>query len=94
VGDLARRAGPFPRDYPDPEQSGLFLYLNTNKRGLTLDLSKPTGAAMFRQLLAETDLVVEGFRPGTLDRWGLSASALQAINPRLVVCSITYFGQS
>jgi crotonobetainyl-CoA:carnitine CoA-transferase CaiB-like acyl-CoA transferase len=94
VGDLARRAGPFPRDYPDPEQSGLFLYLNTNKRGLTLDLSKPTGAAMFRQLLAETDLVVEGFRPGTLDRWGLSASALQAINPRLVVCSITNFGQS
>jgi CoA:oxalate CoA-transferase len=94
VGDGARRLGPFPGDRPDPEQSGLFLYLNAGKKGLTLDLKSATGLKIFMALAAAADLLVENFRPGVMASFGLGYDALAAVNPRLVVTSISNFGQT
>jgi crotonobetainyl-CoA:carnitine CoA-transferase CaiB-like acyl-CoA transferase len=65
-----------------------------NKRAITLALSDPRGADLLRQLLAETDVFVESFRPGTLERWGLAPDDLLRINPRLVVVRVSGFGQT
>lgn len=92
-GDPARRAGPFPQDVPHPEKSGLFLHLNTNKKGITLDLKTATGQRIFKELARGADVVVENYPPGTLASWGLSYDELAALNPRLVLTSITPFGQ-
>ena len=94
VGDDARRIGPFFGDDPHPEKSGLFLYLNTNKRGITLDLKSDAGLNIFRRLVETADILVENFSPGVMDRLGLSYEALEKINPRLVMTSISNFGQS
>jgi crotonobetainyl-CoA:carnitine CoA-transferase CaiB-like acyl-CoA transferase len=94
VGDGARRLGPFPGDRPDPEASGLFLYLNTGKKSLTLDLKSVTGAAIALELARDADLVVESFRPGVMDSFGLGYAVLAAANPRLVMTSISNFGQT
>src|SRR5690348_3639315 len=66
-GDPARRAGPFPGDKPHPEKSGLFLYLNFNKRGVTLDITTATGAVRLAELLADADVLIENLGPGRLD---------------------------
>lgn len=92
-GDPARRAGPFPQDIPHSEKSGLFLHLNTNKKGVTLDIRTATGRRIFKELVRRADVVVENYPPGTLESWGLSYDQLAAINPRLVLTSITPFGQ-
>ncbi|TWF80409.1 crotonobetainyl-CoA:carnitine CoA-transferase CaiB-like acyl-CoA transferase [Pseudonocardia hierapolitana] len=65
-----------------------------NKRAITLALSDPRGADLLRQLLAETDVFVESFRPGTLERWGLAPDDLLRVNPRLVVVRVSGFGQT
>ena len=65
-----------------------------NKRALSLDLSRPEGADIFRELVATADVVVENYQAGSLDRLGLGADALIAINPRLIVCSINGYGQT
>lgn len=93
-GDPARHAGPFPNDEPHPERSALFLHLNTNKRSVTLDLATGDGRDLALQLAAGTDIVVENFRPGTLERFGLGYEALRAVNPRVVLVSISNFGQT
>ncbi|MBI2887167.1 MAG: CoA transferase [Chloroflexi bacterium] len=93
VGDGARRAGPFPGKRPDPEASGLFLFLNTNKRSLTLDLSVPAGRDVFLRLVREADALVENNRPGKLEAWGLAPAALWEANPDLVITHISSFGQ-
>ncbi|GAA5003843.1 CaiB/BaiF CoA transferase family protein [Streptomyces hyderabadensis] len=93
-GDEARRRGPFPDDAPDPERSGLFLYLNTNKRGVTLDLGSEQGRELFRRLVADADVLIEDRTPGELARLGLDFQALRKINPRLIVTSVTPFGQT
>jgi len=67
--------------------------LGRNKRTITLDLKHPDGAATMRRLLAETDVLVENFRPGTLERWGLAPETLLVDNPRLVIARVTAFGQ-
>jgi crotonobetainyl-CoA:carnitine CoA-transferase CaiB-like acyl-CoA transferase len=67
--------------------------LGRNKRTMTLDLKHPDGAATMRRLLAEADVLVENFRPGTLERWGLGPEVLRELNPRLVVARVTAFGQ-
>ncbi len=67
--------------------------LGRNKRTLTLDLKHSDGAATMRRLLAESDVLVENFRPGTLERWGLGPDELLAVNPRLVIARVTAFGQ-
>jgi crotonobetainyl-CoA:carnitine CoA-transferase CaiB-like acyl-CoA transferase len=70
-----------------------FLAQNAGKRSLGLDLKHPNGRAIFRRLAERADVVVENFRPGVLDRLGLGAAALRALNPRLVYCAISGFGQ-
>lgn len=67
--------------------------LNRNKKFATLDLRKPEGLALFKQLLPQFDVLIENFRPGTLDRWGLPKEVLWAIQPRLVILRATAFGQ-
>ena len=93
-GDRARQRGPFPRHEPHPERSTLFLYLNTNKRGITLDFSKPAGVHLFRALVKDADILVEAQKPGTLAALGLGYDHLKALNPGLILASISPFGQT
>ncbi len=92
-GDPARHAGPFPGDESDPEASGLYVYLNTSKRGVTLDLEANGGRELLRDLAATADIVIESFVPGYLTERGLGYEALREQNPGLVLVSITPFGQ-
>ena len=87
-GDWLRWLPPLVR-----EQSGLFHAINRNKRSLALDVRRPEGAAVFRRLVRSADVVVESFRPGVMGRLGLGFEALRAENPRVVLCSITGYGQ-
>lgn len=93
-GDDARRIGPFAGDDPHPEKSLTFLYLNTNKKGITLDPSTPTGRKLLNQLLADADVLVENYPPAKSKELGLDYATLSAINPQLVMTSITPFGQT
>jgi len=92
VGDRARRRGPFPGETAHLEKSGLFLYLNTNKRGITLDLAHARGRELLAELVANTDLLVHNFPPPDMARQGLDFDALSRRNPQLVMTSITPFG--
>jgi crotonobetainyl-CoA:carnitine CoA-transferase CaiB-like acyl-CoA transferase len=92
-GDPSRQAGPYRNDEPDPEASGLYLYLNTSKRGVTLDLDTEEGREVLRELAATADIVVESFAPGYLDERGLGYDALREAKPELVLVSVTPFGQ-
>lgn len=93
-GDPARSLGPFPNDKPDPEKSGLFLFLNTDKRSLTLDLKSVAGKETLRRLVRDADILVENFTPRVMPSLGLGYEALSAVNPRLVMTSISNFGQT
>ncbi|MBE0415834.1 MAG: CoA transferase, partial [Dehalococcoidia bacterium] len=93
-GDVARRRGPFPNDIPHPERSGLFLYNNTNKSGITLNLDSTEGKEIFRRLIKDIDIFVEDTPPGMMKKLGLDYAALKEINPRLIMTSITPFGQT
>ena len=89
-GDPARQRGPFPDDRVDAEKSGTFLALNTNKRGLSLDLVRD--ATALRQLVAETDILIHNYPPRRMAELGLAYEPFRQLNPRLVMCSITPFG--
>lgn len=65
-----------------------------NKRSVTLDLRKPEGVALFKRLIAETDVLCENFRTGTMEKWGLGWDVLRAINPRLIMLRVTGYGQT
>lgn len=92
-GDPSRALGPFPEDLPDPEKSGRFLYLNTAKKSVTLDLEPAAGQGLLRRLVEGAQVVVESFPPGWLASQGLSYADLAVLNPALVVTSVTPFGQ-
>jgi crotonobetainyl-CoA:carnitine CoA-transferase CaiB-like acyl-CoA transferase len=92
-GSYTRHWGPFPGDKPDPEASALFLHLNTNKRGITLDLHRDDDRDILLRLTETADAVVESFRPGHLEELGLGPRELHGRNPRLVVTRISAFGQ-
>jgi crotonobetainyl-CoA:carnitine CoA-transferase CaiB-like acyl-CoA transferase len=94
TGDPARLMAPFFQDDPHPEKSGLFLHLNTNKRSITLNLKTGTGKRIFRELIKDIDILVESFRPHVMPGLGLDYAELEKINPRLVMTSITSFGQT
>ncbi|MEA1959675.1 MAG: CoA transferase [Chloroflexota bacterium] len=94
TGDRTRRYGPFPNDDPDPEKSGLFLFLNTNKKSITLDLKTDIGSRIAKDLAKDAQIVVESFRPGVMERFGLGHAELEKINPNLVMTSISTFGQT
>ncbi len=88
VGDPVRRVPPFVGG-----RSARFEALNRNKKSLTLDLKQPEGRAVFYKLVERCDVVVEGFRPGVARRLGIDYERLRAVNPRLVYCSISGYGQ-
>ncbi|MFQ6029596.1 MAG: CaiB/BaiF CoA transferase family protein [Dehalococcoidia bacterium] len=94
TGDAARRMGPFVGDDPHPEKSLPFLYLNTNKWGITLNLMTRSGQDIFKQLLLRSDVFVENFAPVEARALGLAYSSLREVNPNLVLTSITSFGQT
>jgi crotonobetainyl-CoA:carnitine CoA-transferase CaiB-like acyl-CoA transferase len=79
---------------PHPEKSGLFLHLNTNKHSVTLNLKHPRGPELLRELVKQVDVVVENFAPRVLPALGLSYADLESLNPRLVMTSISNFGQT
>jgi len=93
-GDKARSHGPFPQDIPHPERSGLFLFLNTNKLGVTLNVGTAAGVKIFRELVKWADVIVEDNPPQEMKRLGLDYESLHQLNPRLVMTSITPFGQT
>jgi crotonobetainyl-CoA:carnitine CoA-transferase CaiB-like acyl-CoA transferase len=94
VADPARRRGPFLNDMPHPERSGLFLYLNTNKLGVTLNLADQRGKNIFLKLVEAVDILIEDQHPGFWSGLGLGYEQLRQINTRLVMTSITPFGQT
>jgi len=93
-GDLTRRLGPFYHDEPDPEKSLFWFALNTSKRGITLNIETAEGQDIFKKLVKNADFVIESFPPGYLDKLGLGYSALEKINPGVILVSITPFGQT
>ena len=94
AGDASRRAGPFVSEAPGVEQSALFLYLNTGKKGITLDIRQPTGAAILQRLAQDCDILIESAPPGGMDQLELGYAALQRLNPRLIYTAVTPFGQT
>ncbi|MCL0028907.1 CoA transferase [Dehalococcoidia bacterium] len=93
-GDPTRHRGPFVGDDPHPDKSLPFLYLNTSKRSVTLDIKSEDGRVILEKLVRESDVIVENFRPNLLPSLGLDYEALTQINPSLVFVSISNFGQS
>ncbi len=91
-GDRARKQGPFPGDTPHPEKSGLFLYLNTNKLGVTLNLREPKGQALLQSLCAQADVVIHNYHPTVMASLGLDFDKLYRTNPGLIMTTISYFG--
>ena len=93
-GDLSRNIEPYYRDIPHPEKSLYWFAYNANKRGITLNLKTADGQLILKRLVEKADLVIESFPPGHLDRLGLGYSVLREANPRLILTSITPFGQT
>ncbi|MDP3654127.1 MAG: CaiB/BaiF CoA-transferase family protein [Rhodoferax sp.] len=96
VGDDTRHWGPpFLQDAQarDTDQATYFTSCNRNKRSITIDMAKPEGQALIRRMAAQSDIVVENFKVGGLKAYGLDYASLQALNPRLIYCSVTGFGQ-
>jgi len=95
-GDRGRFSGDKPRDprFKETSQSTYFFQHNHGKRSLALDLKHPRGRTLVKELAARVDVLVENFAPGVLARMGLGYDELKAINPRLVMCSISLAGQS
>ncbi|MBI4340395.1 MAG: CoA transferase [Chloroflexi bacterium] len=91
-GDPCRALGPFLGDDPHPDKSLPFLYLNTSKRGITLNLKSSDGQSVLRELVKWADLVMVNFAPATLETLGLTYDSLKTINPNLVMVAITNFG--
>ena len=92
VGDPLRRFG--TASASDTGDSLIWLQESRNKKSITLDLRKPEGAELLKRLVAESDVLVENFRTGTLERWGVGWETLRAVNPKLVMVRITGFGQT
>jgi crotonobetainyl-CoA:carnitine CoA-transferase CaiB-like acyl-CoA transferase len=93
-GDPGRDIGPFYHDIPDKEKSLFFFAYNTNKRSITLNIETRDGQEIFRRLVKRTDFIIESFSPGYMDKLGLSYSILKETNPRIIMVSITPFGQT
>jgi CoA:oxalate CoA-transferase len=93
-GDPARQLSPFFHDDPGPEKSGAFLYLNTGKKGITLNLKTDTGRQILRELVRKVDVLVENFEPRVMPSLGLDFDSLKNLAPNLIRVSISNFGQT
>src|SRR3954466_7667613 len=97
AGDDTRSWGPpFLKgvDGQDTREAAYYLGTNRNKRSVTCDIARPEGQALVRELAAHCDVFVENFKVGDMARYGLDHAALRAVNPKLVYCSVTGFGQT
>src|SRR5580692_6168337 len=94
MGSPVRRDGPFIDDRAHIEFSLPFAYFNAGKRGMAIDLDRPEGQRILRQLADGADLIIETEKPGTMSKRGLDHAALSVRNPRLVMTSVTPFGQT
>ncbi len=92
-GDSSRKTGPFCNDSSPPQNSLSFFYNNTNKFGITLDLEHSEGPSVFRKLVRKSDVIVETFPPGYLKQIGLGYEILNGVNSRLILVSVSGFGQ-
>jgi crotonobetainyl-CoA:carnitine CoA-transferase CaiB-like acyl-CoA transferase len=92
-GDKTRLRGPFFKNEVHPEKSLFFLYFNTSKGSITLDIEGPAGQEIFKRLVKKADVVVESFPVGYLAKLGLDYPKLKKVNPKLVMTSITPYGQ-
>src|SRR5258707_4033578 len=79
---------------PDWQRRSAFAYVNRNKRSLALNMKAAEGQVLFRKLAARADVIIEGFRPGVMKRLGADYDSIRAINPRIVYCSLSGFGQN
>jgi crotonobetainyl-CoA:carnitine CoA-transferase CaiB-like acyl-CoA transferase len=95
-GDDVRQQGLRARDAQGREtrETSSFLAMNRGKRSITIDIARPEGQALVRELAADSDILIENFKAGDLARYGLDAASLAEVNPRLVYCSISGFGQT
>ena len=93
-GEAGRQIGPFYQNKPDPEKSLHWFAYNLNKRSITLNINTPDGKAIFEKLAKSADFVIESYPPGHMDNIGLGYTALKKINPRIILTSITPFGQT
>ncbi len=91
-GDLQR--SPLAHGPCVEDENLVFLFLNRNKKGITLDLRSKKGQEIFKSMVAKADIVIENFVPGTFDRWGLGYDVLSGINPALIMVSVSGFGQT
>src|ERR1700757_4491760 len=85
------------RSYTEPSiggESAAFMMLNRNKRGMAVNLKKPSGLAVMKRLLADADVVTENYRKGTLEKLGLGYDVLETLNPRLIYCAISGYGRT
>lgn len=97
TGDDARTFGPpflKDRDGNDTREGSFYLAANRNKRSVTVDISKPEGQAIIRELVKTCDVLLENYKVGTLARYGLDYESLRQVNPRIIYCSVTGFGQT
>jgi CoA:oxalate CoA-transferase len=88
-GDDARLIGPYIKN-----QSAYFMSVNRGKKSVTLNLKTPEARALLQEMAARADILVENYRPGTMDKWGLGYEAVRKINPRLIYTSVSGFGHS
>lgn len=92
-GDLARKLGIVP-EYNKQLMGTSFLAQNCNKKSMSLNTKSPEGKAIFKKLVVDADIVIENFRPGVMDRLGIGHAVLKELNPRLIYCAISGFGQT
>ena len=93
IGDLSRKMGADP-SMGRRQMGTSYLAFNAGKKSITLNLKSERGKQLFRKLCADADVVLENFRPGAMQRLGLGAEALRALNPRLIYCAVSGFGQT
>ncbi len=95
-GDESRTFPPYVKDAAghDTDDSAYFMSINRGKRSITIDIATPCGQALIKKLAAQSDVLIENYKVGDLKRYGLDYAAIRAVNPRIVYCSITGFGQT
>lgn len=92
-GDACRYVGPFLPGAPARENSPLHLTISRNKKNITLDLRKPKGKELFKELVKRVDVVLENYKPGTMEKWGLGYQEIRAVKPDIIYASVSGYGQ-
>ena len=94
LGGEDMRRGPPNKDWSDRNLSTAWMAINANKRNLAIDLTKPRSIEVIQRLASKADVVMENFRPGVMDKLGIGYAALSALNPKLIYCAVSGFGQN